>query len=58
MPKKDTSPLQPPPISTYTCVSPIEHNGRRVQIGDTVEVPAEMAEDVAAELVQCGALQV
>lgn len=57
MPKNQEAPVQAPSVSTRTCVSPIEHNCRRIEIGEIVEVPTEMTEDIAAVLVECGALQ-
>lgn len=36
----------------YECVSPIDHDGKRISVGDVVEMPA----DIAQRLVAGGAL--
>jgi hypothetical protein len=39
---------------SYECVSPIEHDGRPIAVGDVVQMPVEIAEP----LVKAGALVV
>lgn len=42
-----------PSADAYECISPIDHDGERIEVGDVVEMPA----DVAGPLVAAGALR-
>jgi hypothetical protein len=35
-------------VSVYECVSPILHDGERVEVGEMVEFPTEVAEPLIA----------
>ncbi len=37
-----------PSADAYECVSPIDHDGHRIEVGDLVEMPADVAEPLLA----------
>lgn len=55
MPKKPAEAPEAPPmpsVAHYRCVSPIDHNGARIEIGDVVPMP----EPYATQLLASGSL--